>query len=70
MKNANMESKLSLNFKPVSLYNYRKTLEKYATDEIIKSSRQNKRVFLKETLISLTDNSDSKKMIKKHNEWA
>ena len=70
MKNDNTESKLSLNFKPVSLYNYRKTLEKYATDEIIKSSRQNKKVFLKETPISLTDNSESKKMIKKHNEWA
>ena len=48
MKNTNTQSKLSLNFKPVSLHSYSKTLEKYTTDKIIKSSRGKKKFYTKE----------------------
>lgn len=59
MKNTNTKSKLSLNFKPVSLHSYSKTLEKYTIDKIIKSSRGKKKFFFKGTPISLTGNSST-----------
>lgn len=69
MKTTNTKSKLSLNFKPVSLHSYNKTLEKNTTDKIIKSSRGKKSFIQRNTdkldRQFLNRNKESKKIIKK-----